>query len=176
MDSDVQVTAQFSNFPPHLLQVYVTGAGTVTSSPAGVNCPGGACTAQFPPGAQNITLTATPGPGQTFVVWGGNSFCAGTGACIGALGTDMQASASFSGTGGTHTLTVTVSGQGTVSSSPLGFSCSSGTCMAPFSPGTQVTLTPTPNGQTFTGWGGACSGTGSCTVTLDADVSVTATF
>lgn len=28
----------------------------------------------------------------------------------------------------------------------------------------------------FTGWGGACSGTGTCSVAMNADVSVTATF
>ena len=30
--------------------------------------------------------------------------------------------------------------------------------------------------ETFTGWTGACSGTGACTVTMDADKSVGATF
>src|SRR5205807_1983670 len=43
--------------------------------------------------------------------------------------------------------------------------------------GTVVTLTATANpGSTFTAWGGACSGTGTCTVTLDQARSVTATF
>src|SRR4030095_5918505 len=40
-----------------------------------------------------------------------------------------------------------------------------------------VTLTATPAaGSTFAGWSGACSGTGSCTVTMSAARSVTATF
>src|SRR5205823_11441025 len=43
--------------------------------------------------------------------------------------------------------------------------------------GTQVTLTATPaNGHTFAGWSGACTGTGSCVVTMSAAQSVTATF
>lgn len=43
--------------------------------------------------------------------------------------------------------------------------------------GTTVTLTATPNtGYTFTGWQGACSGTGSCQVTMNAPETVTAQF
>jgi hypothetical protein len=40
-----------------------------------------------------------------------------------------------------------------------------------------VVLTATPGGtnMTFTGWSGACTGTGTCTVTMDAARSVTAT-
>ena len=60
------------------------------------------------------------------------------------------------------------SGGGTVASSPAGISCGA-TCSASFASGTSVTLTATPNGtSTFTGWSGACSGTGTCTVTMDA--------
>jgi len=40
-----------------------------------------------------------------------------------------------------------------------------------------VTLNSAPGaGSTFAGWSGACSGTGACSVTLNADASVTATF
>jgi hypothetical protein len=40
-----------------------------------------------------------------------------------------------------------------------------------------VTLTATASaGSTFTGWSGACTGTGSCVVTMSAAKSVTATF
>src|SRR6266850_1302358 len=43
--------------------------------------------------------------------------------------------------------------------------------------GTQVTVTATANtGYEFTGWSGACTGTGSCTVTMTSDQSVTANF
>lgn len=82
-----------------------------------------------------------------------------------------------------HTLTVADagSGSGRVSSSPSGISCGS-TCSASFNEGTSVTLTATPaTGSTFTGWmvdgsSTTCSGTGTCTVTISADHSVTATF
>jgi endoglucanase len=43
--------------------------------------------------------------------------------------------------------------------------------------GSVVTLTPAAAaGSVFAGWSGACSGTGPCTVTLDADRAATARF
>jgi PASTA domain/Divergent InlB B-repeat domain len=67
-------------------------------------------------------------------------------------------------------------GSGTVTSSVVGISCGT-TCAAAFDSGTNVTLTATPDGNsTFAGWSGACSGSGSCTVTIDAAKTVTATF
>jgi hypothetical protein len=40
-----------------------------------------------------------------------------------------------------------------------------------------VTLTATPDaGSTFTAWGGDCTGTGPCVVTMDQDRAVTATL
>ena len=50
-----------------------TGSGTVTSSPAGINC-GFDCTGLYAQGT-TVTLTATPAAGSTFVVWSGNSDC-----------------------------------------------------------------------------------------------------
>ena len=52
-----------------------SGAGTVTSSPAGVNC-GTTCTSSFAYGT-SVTLTATPAAGSSFGGWLGGS-CAGT--------------------------------------------------------------------------------------------------
>jgi hypothetical protein len=75
-----------------------------------------------------------------------------------------------------HTLTVGVTGAGTVTSSVGGISCP-GTCTATRATGDVVTLTPTAAaGSTFTGWTGACAGAGVCSVTLDADKTVGATF
>jgi hypothetical protein len=77
-----------------------------------------------------------------------------------------------------HTLTVAKSGSGagSVTSSPAGIDCGA-TCDHGFDEGTQVTLTATrAKGSKFKGWGGGCSGTGACAVTLSADQNVTATF
>ena len=49
--------------------------------------------------------------------------------------------------------------------------------MRRFNYGTSVTLTATPDaGNIFTGWSGACTGTGPCTFTVDGNKSATATF
>ena len=71
----------------------------------------------------------------------------------------------------------TGTGSGTVTSSPSGINCGS-TCSASFSSGTSVTLTAAPvSGSTFTGWSGeGCSGTGTCSVSMTANRSVTAEF
>jgi uncharacterized repeat protein (TIGR02543 family) len=75
-----------------------------------------------------------------------------------------------------HTLTVTRVGSGTVTSTPAGISCGSA-CSHSYTGGTAVALTATPAaGYTFAGWSGACGGTGACNVTMNSDLSVTATF
>jgi uncharacterized repeat protein (TIGR02543 family) len=78
-------------------------------------------------------------------------------------------------------LQVAISGPGTISSTPTGINCDrSSNCNVAASNGTTVILKATPgSGHAFKGWSGACSGTGSCTVTLDGTVgrkSVTAQF
>ena len=69
------------------------------------------------------------------------------------------------------------SGSGTVTSTPAGIACGS-TCSAAFASGTQVTMTAAASsGSTFAGWsGGGCSGSGNCTVTVNADTALSATF
>jgi hypothetical protein len=74
------------------------------------------------------------------------------------------------------TVTLAGNGSGNVTSNPAGIECP-GTCLWPFDVGTVVSLTATEsNGSTFSGWSGACSGTGACNVTMDTDQTVTATF
>ena len=81
----------------------------------------------------------------------------------------------------THQLSITKAGTGagTVTSTAPSAAIDCGTsCSASFDEGTQVTLSAAPAvGTSFTGWtGGGCSGTGSCTVTVNAPTTVTATF
>jgi DNA-binding beta-propeller fold protein YncE len=76
------------------------------------------------------------------------------------------------------TLTVGKAGRGagTVTSAPAGISCGA-TCSAAFAAATSVTLTAAPSSRSlFTGWSGACTGASSCTLTMDANKTVTATF
>ena len=152
-----------------------TGTGTVTSNPTGIDC-GTTCSADYGSG-QVVTLTATADAGSTFAGWGGDGASCGTSAtCQVTMDAPKSLSATFDV--GPRTLTVTKagSGSGTVTSSPAGIDCGS-TCSADFTSGQVVTLTATADaGSTFTGWGGDCTGSGPCVVTMDQDRAVTATF
>jgi len=87
------------------------------------------------------------------------------------------ATVSITVTADDFTLSVTVAGTGSVTSTPAGISCSSGTCSGVFLRDAVVTLTAAAGADTtFAGWSGACTGTGSCAVTMNAPKSVTATF
>ncbi len=67
-------------------------------------------------------------------------------------------------------------GSGTITSSPSGINCGS-TCMTTFAPGTVVTLSQAAGtSSAFAGWSGGCSGTSTCSVTMNADTTVSATF
>src|SRR5205823_1982610 len=142
------------------------------------NC-GATCSASFDSGTP-VTLTATPAIGSTFEGWSGGG-CAGTTACTLTLTANTNVFARFGVTAGGTQFTLSVtrdgSGSGTVTSNPPGIDCGV-TCSASFDSGTFVTLTATPaTGSTFTGWsGGGCFGTGTCSVTLNAATTVTATF
>ena len=79
----------------------------------------------------------------------------------------------LTGSSGPIDLTVKLAGAqtGAVSSSPDGIACGQ-TCTATFQGGT-VTLTASPlAGSNFAGWSGACSGTGSCTISKGGTQSV----
>lgn len=74
------------------------------------------------------------------------------------------------------TLSVIKLGHGTVASEPSGIDCGS-SCSALFDSETAVTLTATPDtDNVFRGWGGACSGMGTCIFTMNTDEAVTASF
>ena len=73
-------------------------------------------------------------------------------------------------------LTAATVGAGSVMSNPAGVACGAA-CTAYFADGEAVTLTAMPDaGMMFTGWSGACTGTGPCVVTVHAATAVTATF
>jgi hypothetical protein len=93
LSSDTAVTATF-NLSPHMLTVTRTGSGsgTVSSSPAGINC-GVTCAHAYDVGTQ-VTLTATPDSGSTFAGWSGGG-CSGTGQCVVTLNADTTVTATF---------------------------------------------------------------------------------
>ena len=149
-----------------------TGAGTVTSTPAGIAC-GADCSELYTHGSM-VTLTAVPAVSSTFAGWSGA--CTGTAVCTVTMTAARSVTATF--TLNTYALSVGLlgAGTGTVSSTPPGISCGAD-CTEVYPHGTLVTLTAAASvGSVFVGWGGACSGMGACTVGIDAAKSVTSKF
>lgn len=74
-----------------------------------------------------------------------------------------------------YKLSVTVTGPGTVSDGSQ--SCTQASCTFSYVEGTTANLTATPNsGYSLIAWGGYCSGTGACSIPMDYNQSVSATF
>lgn len=168
--------------------------------------PGGAihltCTAADPDGdpvslswsASGGSLTSRSGPTTTWSSQGADRYtitCTATDAKGASASATVQVSTTSVASPSTpspplppsvFTLTVTISGSGLalVGSSPGGIACSlpgPGDCSETYPAGTVVVLTATPPFPIFLGWtGGGCSGTGTCTVTMDGNKSVAASF
>jgi uncharacterized repeat protein (TIGR02543 family) len=171
--SSVSVSATFDSSGPYELSVSRSGNGSGSVSGSGISCPS-TCSATIDKGT-SVTLAASAAKGSTFTGWSGA--CSGTGSCSFTMDGPKDVSATFSlPETPTYELTVSKAGTGTGTVSGDGIDCGS-TCAASYTQGTSVTLTATAAADsTFVGWGGACSGTGSCTAKMDAAVSVTATF
>ncbi len=152
------------------LTVSVSGSGTVTSTDGYINCPG-TCSHLYSHNAP-VTLNAAAAGGWSFAGWSGA--CSGNGSCNLTMSQNQSVGATF--TQNTYQLSVTTSGSGAVTSTD-GFINCPGTCSHTYLSNTQVTLNATPAlGWSFTAWGGACSGTGSCKVTMTQNLSASATF
>jgi V8-like Glu-specific endopeptidase len=160
---------------PFLLSVTKAGSGTgtVTSSPAGISC-GADCSENYASGT-SVTLTAAAAASSRFTGWGGA--CSGTAStCVVSMTAARTVSATFEPVYVLSVSKIGNGGSGTVTSSPAGISCGAD-CSEPYLSGTSVTLTATPAaGSIFGGWGGACTGTGACVVSMTAARSVTASF
>lgn len=76
----------------------------------------------------------------------------------------------------TYSLNVSRVGSGTVTSTPSGINCGS-MCSVNLATGSAITLSATPAaGWSFSGWNGACSGNGSCTVWMNQNQHLVANF
>lgn len=178
IDAAIDAPPPIDAGPPVPLAVMKTGAGagfgTVTSSPAGIVC-GGDCSESFPHGTA-VTLTATGGAGAVFDGWPAGSGCSGTGPCTLVLTAATTIAAPFSVAQYTVTVALGGTGTGTVTSSPAGIACP-GTCTRTLAYGSTITLAAAPAANhTFTGWTGACTGTGPCAITVTGPAAATATF
>jgi len=149
MDQNRTVKATFTTTPTRRLisRAQPSAGGTVSGS-----------------GSYNhgtdVTVSATPNTNYVFVRWSGA--CTGTGACEVSMTTTRIVLAVF---GYALTTTASPSNGGTVSGA------------GSYGVGRTVTVTATPaTGYAFSGWSGACTGTGTCSVTMSAARDVTATF
>lgn len=151
-----------------------TGSGTVTSSPAGIDC-GAACANSYA-GGTVVTLTATPVSGSVFGGWSGDADCSDG---VVAMNVNTTCTATFNQT---YTLTITKAGTGTgtVFGSPglltvVIIDCGV-VCQTTQISGTVVNLTATADSDSyFARW----SGDPDCldgVVTLNANKTCTATF
>ena len=186
MNSGKFVSATFSSSaipppPPSKYTLSVSknpnGGGTVTSNPNGINC-GSACSYDYD-GGTTVTLTATSSTGYAFHSWSGCTPSFARNVCDVQMDSNKNITANFESTGETtYTLTVTKNpiGGGSVTSNPSGISCGS-VCSYSFSSGTTVSLSYLESlGYRFSGWSGACSGSTTCSVYMDSNKSVTASF
>ena len=185
VDSDAGVTATFTLDPvveTRTLTVSAdgTGAGNVTSDPAGIDLDAGDASASFDEGTE-VTLSASAAVGSSFDGWSGA--CEGQGAsCTIHVEDDTETTATFvlEAVIETHILTVSTagSGAGNVTSDPAGIDLDNFMSSASFAEGTEITLSATPSAiSSFVGWSGVCEGEpAECTFVIDADTSVTATF
>ena len=154
-----------------------TGSGTVTSSPAGINC-GTDCTEVYVNGTA-LALTAIAASGSVFAGWSGNADCADGTVTVNA---NINCKATFDLAAG-YTLTTTVvneltasgSSSGKVISNPAGIECGTD-CTETYSSGRLITLTPVSAANSkFAGWtGDADCADGS--VTMNASKTCTAKF
>ena len=172
------VTATFNLAPPQTFTLTVgkagAGSGTVASNPVGISC-GADCSESYTSGTM-VTLTPTAATGSVFGSWSGCTSVSGT-TCTVSMNAAKSVTASFN----LQTFTLTVgkagAGSGTVASNPVGISCGAD-CSESYTSGTMVTLTPTAaTGSVFGNWSGCTSVSGTtCTVSMNAAKSVTATF
>src|SRR5437762_5946334 len=174
-DADATIAATFVPRPPNSFRLIVSvqGQGRVVSTPAGVDCSGGTCSATFTDGTA-VALVATSAAGSKFSGWGGA--CAAYGACSVTIHNDAQVGAAF------ELLPVNVSakvtGPGQVTGG--GLTCGNGDtkCNLQVVPGIVVVLSAaSAPAARFTGWTGACVGNApTCWLFVQGDSSVSASF
>jgi hypothetical protein len=150
-----------------------SGAGTVTSAPAGINCEG-TCKANFAEGTE-VTLTASASPGSEFVYWEGCD-SEPEGKCKLTMSEPREVIATFEeAEPAEYTLEITESGNGEGE-----WECLVGGeeefCGEEFPQGTHVTIKAAPyEGSKFSGFSGDCSGT-TCSLVMDKNHNVTVNF
>jgi hypothetical protein len=147
-------------------QTQACGVGACVGTQTCTSGVWGSCTGPSP-GVENSVATCSDGIDNDCdgVSDCGDSSCNGIGSCVVAPSSYLLS------------LGVTGSGSGTVSSSPTGINNCGSSCSYMFSSASTVTLTASATSGTFSSWAGCDSPSGTtCTMTMNANKSVTATF
>ncbi len=169
--SSAPVTASAQIVVTRTLTVALQARGdSVTSSPAGIACTVGTCSATYAINAL-VVLTPTAAGTSRFVRWEGDPDCSDGSVTMDA---DKMCFATFISFDD-KLVTVAVAGNGRVTSNPARIACP-GLCSELFSGGSSVFLTATPSlGSVFLRW----TGDPDCNdgvLEMNADKSCTATF
>jgi uncharacterized repeat protein (TIGR02543 family) len=170
MDQARSVTASFGPMP--VLMVNVLTGGGIISSPPGISCEP-KCFNTFGSGT-TVTLTPVAKPGLVFDQWLGD--CSGDApTCDVVMNGDKSVAALYN----EAIASVSIEGQGTVTSDRGGVDCPEACESDSVSGPISFTATPAA-GWSFLGWSGACSDTTNpCVASLDdatSDVRLTAIF
>jgi hypothetical protein len=176
MDEAHSVTAGFDlePTPEFELEVNIAGTGEGEVSCEVESGPQEPCEAEYPEGTE-VALVPEAETGSEFVQW--SEDCTGTGACELTMDEDHSVTATFDEEEEPEpeefNLTIVRAGTGSGS-----VTCNAGACASSYEEGTEVTLAASAaSGSAFSGFsGGGCSGAAPCTVTINADTTVTATF
>ena len=157
MNAPKNVTASFVTDVQYTVTATANGAGTVTKTPDKASYSAG----------EQVTITATPSLGNTFTNWSGD-YNTTTNPLIITVNANVNVVGNFA-TAPPRTLTVNITGPGTVTKNPD---------KVTYLHGETVTLTAAPTGDAaFTGWSGAATGTNpQTTVVMDGDKTVNANF
>jgi hypothetical protein len=153
-----------------------TGTGTVTSSPAGIECPG-KCSTTFTNGTV-VILSAVSGPNTLPVVWTGCTKVIAENKCEASMIAAKAITATFNLNQVELKVAKTGTGTGTVKSTPAGIECGA-KCTAKFGEGSTATLSGTPGASTeAVVWSGCDSvnAENKCLVTMSGAKEVSATF
>jgi hypothetical protein len=186
LEADSSIAARFDEIVPTLTIQYAGGGEGAVECAEELNSPG-LCEDHYAFGTE-ITLEPEPFEGSEFVAFGNATgsaaVCKGRTRqelvgepCSLILEEDTTIEAVFEPIMRLLSVKKIDSGSGTVVSEPLGINCGA-SCSAKFAQGSEILLKASPSlGSTFAGWGGECSGTGFCVVSVEeADVAVTAAF
>lgn len=178
-DRNLQITFVEDIVPPIeyvALTVAADGAGIVSDAGLNLTCQQTSCLFQIEKGT-TVNFSATPLNSNTHEFSGWQDLCSGGGNCVRTLNSDGLLTAIFSALP-QQTLTINISGGGSVTDTSLNISCNQASCSTNLDFATQVNLSATANaGYVFDHWENDCTNfTNDCSVNMDSNHTVTAVF